>query len=161
MTSICNYWLIITFHKGKAQLCLQDHHPQLLVYVKDTAFNIHFITLLITFSQLLTKLLEKVINKSTRQFKTLHVFSFIQHHTHLQFLFFKLEVEADAHWDLIYHPKAAEEGCPRSSSASSSPTQTLHTPALCTPACISTNFQVLSNSSSCTSTTVFFPLLQF
>lgn len=158
ITSICNYWLVIIFQKGKLGYACWTTIPGYRCTWQILPYNIHFITL----SQ--TKLLEQVINKSMTQFKTLHAFSFIWPHTTLMFSFYfsVLEVEGDSHWDLIYHPKAMEEGCPRSSSASSSCTQTLHTPALCTPACIATNLQVLSNSSSCTKAiTVFSPLLEF
>lgn len=129
--------------------------------MKDITFNIYFITLLTTFSQLLTKLLEQVTNKISKQFKTLHAFSLSQPHITLTFTFYFSSWKwKQMHLDMICHPKAIGKSCPSSSSASSSSTQTLHTPALCTPACISTNFQVLSIPSSCT---IAFksPLLKF
>lgn len=139
ITSIRNYWLITLFQKEQLSCACWTTIPNYWYYMKDTAFRICFITLLILFSQLLTKLLQHVINKCTC---TKYCMPFpscsLTSHSHSVSIF---QIGSGRRGTLGFD--LTLQGCRGSSSQVLSLSSPI--PALPTPAWIPTNLQVFFN----------------
>lgn len=150
ITSIHNYWLIIVFQKEKFSCACWITIPSYWYTWKTLSLEFALPPL----CQLLTKLLEQVINKSTCTKHCMPFPSFnLTSHSHSVSIF---QTGSGSRGTLGFD--VTLQGC---RGRGSQVLSLLPDPSLPTPAWIPTNLQVLFNWGSCTSTKVFSPLLKF